>query len=744
MKKTRIWSAKIIWIILIISIITNIVNTRKIRPDKVFIWDIKSYYAYLPATIIHGDVHLDFLKEYDAHYNDYFWPSKLENGNKLIITSMGLSMLYAPFFMTAHIFASISSYDANGYSYPYAYALIYSILFYVMLGFIMLRKILLRYFDDFTTTLTLIVVYFGTNLFYYSLYIPMTHAYNFALYAAFILYTIKWHKNSKLKSSIILGVLYGLLSLVRPTNALIVFLFILYDIKSFKDLADKVLFFLRKWKYVLIIAAMTFVIWIPQMLYWKEITGHYIYYSYGIKKASFFWDNPQLFNALFSFRKGWLVYTPVMVFALAGIWFLIKKPKEFLVPILIIVPLYIYVQSSWWSWWFGGGYGNRAFVDFYGLLAIPLAAFIQNTKNKNHFWRYSIIGIMSFVILLNSWNIVRYNHVSIHYYWNSSASYLENIFHVKPSGRYWRTIPYPDYDKARKGVYVAENLIERYEGEYNISPEMILSQIKATLSADDVEVKKLEQKHAISVDSAKDIVARNIYEQNYSLNQYIRPIEQKFAEEFTQKYGAYLNTLEQKHGLKAGDISVEINFPQERSFVYADNEYTNELLSKFYTANMIDTSQNGKLYEIKGVKEYWTITDDMENKKKKLQPTTFTQKYSIVLPERIFENCFTGNWAVNVGNALDKSIRITIPDINKDHVLISFWKKGTDELVVKGNNIANNEIVTYSNILKGHWIKQEIMVKLKKNSTQPLQLVIQSMSHAGFIADDLAIYILKD
>lgn len=85
MKKSRTWFAKLIWIILIISISINIINSRKIRPNKVFVWDIKSYYAYLPAAIIHGDLKLEFLKNADQKYNDYFWPSKLENGNKLII-----------------------------------------------------------------------------------------------------------------------------------------------------------------------------------------------------------------------------------------------------------------------------------------------------------------------------------------------------------------------------------------------------------------------------------------------------------------------------------------------------------------------------------------------------------------------------------------------------------------------------------------------------------------------------------
>jgi hypothetical protein len=744
MKKHRSWSAKILWIILIISLINNIANTRKIRPDKVFVWDIKSYYAYLPAAVIHGDLHLEFLKEKDSKYNSYFWPSTLENGNKLIITSMGLSMLYSPFFMTAHLYASLSSYEANGYTHPYAFALIYSILFYVMLGLFFLRKILLQYFDDFTTTLTLIAIYFGTNLFYYSLYIPMSHAYNFALYAVFIWFTIKWYKSQTYKYSILLGLIYGLLSLIRPTNAIIILVFLLYDIHSFKQLGNRAVFFIKKWKYILLIILITIAIWIPQMLYWKEITGHFIYYSYGVKKDVFFWNNPQISDTLFSFRKGWLLYTPLMFLALLGIGYLFKKYKAFLVPILVIIPIFIYVQSSWWSWWFGGGFGNRAFVDLYGLLAIPLAAFIQNTKNRYSLIRFGAFSFLIIFVLLNIWNTMKYNRVSIHYYWNSSFSYLENLFHLKPNDRYWRTIPYPDYEKAREGVFVAENLIERYNGNYNISPQLILSQIKSTIDADNRTVQGLIKRNGITIDSAKDIVARNIYEQNYSLNEYIEPIEQKLEQKFKDKYENILLSLAEKHNLNQQTISVDINYPHTADYVYTENSFTKNLLKAFYKSELIDTTANGSLFAVKNVKNYCIITDDMENKKRKLTPITCIQQNEIILPERVFEECFTGDWAVKVGNSLDKSLRIKISDTNSKFIYLSFWKKGKSEIEILGNTPNNGNLFINKSKVKGHWTKTEVLVKLNESATQPIHLIIQSKDNKNFIADDLEIYLLNN
>ncbi|MBK6283998.1 MAG: hypothetical protein IPF54_16290 [Draconibacterium sp.] len=86
-----------------------------------------------------------------------------------------------------------------------------------------------------------------------------------------------------------------------------------------------------------------FIVWIPQMMYWYSITGHFFVNSYPDEQ--FFWGNPHFIDGLFSYRKGWLLYTPVMIFALLGIPFLFKKLKEFSWSILIFILLaYLYYR----------------------------------------------------------------------------------------------------------------------------------------------------------------------------------------------------------------------------------------------------------------------------------------------------------------------------------------------------------------------------------------------------------------
>lgn len=74
----------------------------------------------------------------------------------------------------------------------------------------------------------------------------------------------------------------------------------------------------------------------PQMLYWHYKTGMYIYDSYKNPGVGLDYLSPHIINVLFSYRKGWLLYTPVMIFSLIGFYFLYKKIGRFFMPVLFI------------------------------------------------------------------------------------------------------------------------------------------------------------------------------------------------------------------------------------------------------------------------------------------------------------------------------------------------------------------------------------------------------------------------
>ena len=367
------FSYLIIWIILLVQLLT--INGAALwkNEKKVIFWDVLEYYSYLPATFIYGDVQLRFIDNSNKNWENKFWPKSAPNNGWVIKMTMGMSILYSPFFFATLGITKLFHLVADGYSIPFRLALIFSCLFYLTIALFVLRKLLLKWFNDGVTTLTIVALVLGTNLFYYSTYeAPMTHAYNFSLIVFFIYFTFKWYENQSWRTTIMLGLIGGLIVLIRPTNIITWLFFLLLNVTKPAELILRIKFLFKQYAKLLLIACCFFLVLFPQMLYWKTITGFWIYYSYT--NEGFFFNNPHIIQGLFSYRKGWLLYTPIMAVALIGIPYLFFRLKEMFVPVLIFMLFNIYIIFSWWTWWYGGCFGERPLIDFYALLAFPLAA----------------------------------------------------------------------------------------------------------------------------------------------------------------------------------------------------------------------------------------------------------------------------------------------------------------------------------------------------------------------------------
>jgi hypothetical protein len=444
-------SKRTIFLITFIYIIVSLWIGLWQYQGKVIENDVKDYYAYLPATYIYHDLTLNFKDNDPVFFSDKIWGFHLENGNYVLKMSMGLSMLYMPFFLLSHGVAMLTNYPADGFSVPYKIGLIVASLFYFILGLILIRKTLLSYYSDHIISAVLIILAFATNITNYTLRQPaMSHAFSFFLFAAFINLTHQWHTRASFKKSILLGLCLGLISLVRPTNSVIIIVFLLWNSGSFKQFANKIKIFFKHYKHIFIMMFFTILVWVPQFAYLKHVTGQCIYYTY--QDEGFFFLNPKIFQVLFSFRSGWLLYTPVMIIAIVGMWRLYKTQKQLFWSISIFFTLNVYVISSWWCWWYGGSFGHRAFIDSYPLMAFPLAAIISkyvSVKTTRLLWIYFFIFLFSFHNLFQNWKFVT---GSLHYDSMTKNAYFATICNLYPSEKYINSLITPDYDNALNGM----------------------------------------------------------------------------------------------------------------------------------------------------------------------------------------------------------------------------------------------------------------------------------------------------
>lgn len=376
-------------------------------------YDVFGYYTYLPGAFIYND--LSKLNWVDSIVNKYGTHGAIVNytpapttGNRVIKYSSGLAIMYAPFFGIAHFLAKPLGFEADGFSKPYQVAIAFGGLLMAVLGLFIARKILRRYFSETTTATTILALAFGTNWHHYARFdYAHSHIWLFTLYAALIWQTIRFYEKADAHRAVSIGLLVGLAALTRPTDAVSAFIPLLWGVMppffgKNGGLAIRLAFLKNHWKLLLVAVIAAALIGSIQLIYWKLEAGEWLFYSYGDQKFSFL--RPHLVDGLFSAKKGWLVYTPIMLFALLGFYQLKKLRPELFLAALVFAAINIWIVLSWDVWWYGGSFGQRAMIQGYAVLIFPLAAFIDvELKNTRKPLWSSLVGFCVFLNLFQSW-----------------------------------------------------------------------------------------------------------------------------------------------------------------------------------------------------------------------------------------------------------------------------------------------------------------------------------------------------
>jgi len=507
-----------IWISLAVVTSINISYEHWNHEYKIIAHDINSYYAYLPIVFIHNDIDMNFFKEDPKKHIKHFWPVTTPIGKKAIITSMGLAYLYMPFFLGGHLAAHIFGFETDGFSAPYKIALIISCLFYLTIGLWFLSKVLRKYYSKWIAVLTLILILFGTNLLHYTTDEPtMSHAYTFALISVLMYCIIKWFESPGWKNALLVGALTGLIVLIRPINITIILLLIFWDVITFRDIGNRIRFYLRRSHLVLIMIAGYLIVWAPQLIYWKYTSGEFFYNPYKDVGARFFFDNPQIFHVLFSYRKGWFIYTPLMFITIAGFYFLYRDNRKLFLTVLTITLLNLYLISSWWCWWYGGGFGQRPLVDSYGILALPLAALLAITLKQKAVIKYFLLLVFAAILFLNTFQTVQYKRGIIHYVMMTKRAYWTVFLSLEIPRIYWDFLVWPDYLSAKQGKYYTENeILLGLQNELGTDRRGYISNLVDTISNQQDQVNIILQNNKntdISVDSLIYLEAAKRFDQ---------------------------------------------------------------------------------------------------------------------------------------------------------------------------------------------------------------------------------------
>jgi hypothetical protein len=414
------------WTVLLLALLLGFFKFSHLQ-HNILSYDYFGLYLYLPATFIYNDPaisDLSWLQQINAQYQntpDFYqlWPIE---GYNIIRFYSGMAILLSPFFFLGHAAALLTEWPADGFSAPYQLAMTAAAWFYVVVGLVFMRKVLLKFFTEKVTAISLIALYLGSNLFFWATFdAGAPHTILFTLYAMLLWFTIRWHEEPKASYAAAIGLLLGLIIVSRPSEIIAIFIPLLWNIYSWESLVVKLKLVLKHFPHLILLGGFTVLAGLPQILYYKVFTGYVYYSTYNDPQSVMDWGNPQFLRALFSYRKGWLVYAPIMVFSIAGLGLLVRKQKQAVLPLVVFFLLNLYFISAFTSLI---SYGWRAFIQSYALLAIPLAAVVAFILKSHKAWKWLAATLLALFIVISvfqSWQlmmgIIDGSRMTKAYYW---------------------------------------------------------------------------------------------------------------------------------------------------------------------------------------------------------------------------------------------------------------------------------------------------------------------------------------
>jgi len=239
----------------------------------------------------------------------------------------------------------------------------------------------------------------------------MSHLYSFSIITIFLWAVRNYFVQHTSKYLWISLLFLAVIILIRPFNVLIILLvpFLADNYLQFKNGFRNI--FITHYKQLLL-GVLFFVLIISiQCVIWYFQTGNFFIYSY--KNQGFNFNEPHFLQVLLSYRKGLFIYSPILLFALPGLFVLFKRSKYQFLFLLFFLIIITYTISTWWNWWYGMSYGHRAFIDYYSIFALLIGLFYDHLKNKIP--KFIVLTILLFFVFLNQLQSYQYRKYILHW-----------------------------------------------------------------------------------------------------------------------------------------------------------------------------------------------------------------------------------------------------------------------------------------------------------------------------------------
>jgi hypothetical protein len=385
------------------------------------------YYAFARAPLI--EHRLDFTEDYQ-HANASFRGPRLDENNQpksgfrtptgLLDNhfTVGPAILWTPFLLLAHVGVLLaralgSSVPADGFSAPYRITMALATAFYGFLGLLLAFRLARQYAEERWALLATLAIWWASSLPVYMYFNPSwSHAHSSFAVALFLWY---WHETLSTRSLaqwLILAMITGLMLNVYYPNAMVLAVLAIEALRQYlaafrhgassapnstprvSDLLTRHFLF---GVVVLICLLPTFI-------------TRYIIYGGAFKSGyvplrDWLWSSPVFFSVLFSSNHGLFLWTPILLFALAGLFLFSRREPRVGVPLLAAFFAFYFLISCYPDWAGISSYGNRFFVSLTSFFILGLAVFFHRASQLFSSQRAALAAALALLAAASLWNV---------------------------------------------------------------------------------------------------------------------------------------------------------------------------------------------------------------------------------------------------------------------------------------------------------------------------------------------------
>jgi hypothetical protein len=376
------------------------------------------YYAFARALLI--EHRLNFEKDWLAA-NTSFRMGKIDADSHILPSaytstghldnhfSVGPAILWSPFLLAAHV--GVLAYDsfgggvtADGYSRPYILAMGLGTAVYGFLALWISFHLARKYLPERWAFLATVGIWFASSLPVYMYFNPSwSHAHSAFTVALFVWY---WQRTREVRTWtqwVILGTIAGLMTNVYYPNAILLLLPLLESLAQYRQSFGTAAvepagrLFLKNFLF----AVVTLTAFVPTLVTKRIIYGSYLNFGYT---EHWFWTSPALLKVCFSSEHGLFTWTPILIPAVMGLFFLRKYDRNLSSYSVAVFGAYLYAIGCYEDWHGIASFGNRFFVSLTVLFIMGLASFFDWLARALELRRATTLA-SSMTAVLIVWNL---------------------------------------------------------------------------------------------------------------------------------------------------------------------------------------------------------------------------------------------------------------------------------------------------------------------------------------------------